>query len=752
LAVNAKFQADFTSFQQAVQKAEVSLRSFETGAGKVESALNKMTNGFSGVKVIQDANLAAEAIERIGGASKLTVREQEKVNASVTEALAKYKALGIEAPKAMVDLANATAKVPEKLSLVEKAGNAVKSTFGQVFSAFTAANLVDRAVTSFINLGKAAISAAGDTLDLANKTGLSTDTIQRMGFVATQTGTSVDAFTNAAFMLGVNLEKGKGQVEGLGRSFAELRALRPDQQFEEVVRHLEEMEDPQVRNEIAVRLFGKAAKEVLPAIAEGYSNIASKATVAKNEQLKAVDEMSDKWDGFVKNMGTRLTSWAGREVDAIEKMGKLTGQQTIRLDELKRSGLSTYQALDKIFPKDVNLEFDASVTAARLSTEELEDAAKATAAATKKAAEAYKELQKAAVEVVDKGIKKEIAATRELLMAQIQLYPQMHAFIEQHRTDLLLIPPSMDRWAVANEATTATLHSMVDAGMRLPAVTQKQIDGFLKVTEKTTTWKNELEKLSAAMTDLAQVAGSGFVSGMATIVNSINVGTKAVQSLKTGFGDLTSGKGLTSILSGFTGIVSGIGGIVSAAQAAIQIGKALFGVFDRDKGRDLVEKFAGEFSDGFNEINKYMGMLGEEGVRMWAKLTQGGDTHSNPDAARKIIDEVRAAIEKLKAEAATPVTVYVNHIDTYETQNRGGNGSGGVESNDGGGEYLGFAGGTKGKYLDFGSGTNVTLHGRERVMTEAEGRGDGTPIDIHVHSYIDGKQVAESVATYVRRL
>jgi hypothetical protein len=35
----------------------------------------------------------------------------------------------------------------------------------------------------------------------------------------------------------------------------------------------------------------------------------------------------------------------------------------------------------------------------------------------------------------------------------------------------------------------------------------------------------------------------------------------------------------------------------------------------------------------------------------------------------------------------------------------------------------GFAGGTHGAFLDFGAGTPVTLHGRERVMTEAEGRG-----------------------------
>lgn len=37
---------------------------------------------------------------------------------------------------------------------------------------------------------------------------------------------------------------------------------------------------------------------------------------------------------------------------------------------------------------------------------------------------------------------------------------------------------------------------------------------------------------------------------------------------------------------------------------------------------------------------------------------------------------------------------------------------------------MGFATGTGGRYPDFGAGTNVTLHGRERVMTEAEGRAE----------------------------
>lgn len=48
----------------------------------------------------------------------------------------------------------------------------------------------------------------------------------------------------------------------------------------------------------------------------------------------------------------------------------------------------------------------------------------------------------------------------------------------------------------------------------------------------------------------------------------------------------------------------------------------------------------------------------------------------------------------------------------------------GFQSNDPGSGVRGFASGTMGRYLDFGKGTPTVLHGRERVMTESEGRSE----------------------------
>ena len=54
--------ADFSSFQDAVSKAVVTLNRFEEDAGKVETSLNRMSNSLTGNKIVQQATIAAEAL------------------------------------------------------------------------------------------------------------------------------------------------------------------------------------------------------------------------------------------------------------------------------------------------------------------------------------------------------------------------------------------------------------------------------------------------------------------------------------------------------------------------------------------------------------------------------------------------------------------------------------------------------------------------------------------------------------------
>jgi hypothetical protein len=142
MPVTGHFVADFTKFHTAVEQAEVKLKSFDSNSNKVESSLSRMTNAFSGTRVIQDATLMAAAIEKVGGVSRLTDAELRKVGATATEAAAKLRAMGEGVPGTIQHIVDAAAKLDPALANAGKAANLLQSAFGQ----FTAAGLATQAI------------------------------------------------------------------------------------------------------------------------------------------------------------------------------------------------------------------------------------------------------------------------------------------------------------------------------------------------------------------------------------------------------------------------------------------------------------------------------------------------------------------------------------------------------------------------------------------------------------------------------
>jgi hypothetical protein len=110
MAITATFKADFSSFLQAIDKAELALVDMSKGASKVESSLNRMVDTFSGRKLIQEATLMTIAVEKAGGVAALTNRQLQEVGATANEAADKLKRLGYEVPAGLQKLADASAK------------------------------------------------------------------------------------------------------------------------------------------------------------------------------------------------------------------------------------------------------------------------------------------------------------------------------------------------------------------------------------------------------------------------------------------------------------------------------------------------------------------------------------------------------------------------------------------------------------------------------------------------------------------
>ena len=140
-ALTGTFAADFSSFYEACDQAVVKLNSFEDESAKVEKSLTRMANSLSGQKLIQDATLMAEAVERLGGASKLTEDELARVGNKAAEAVEKMKALGIEVPENLAKLAQSATT----------AGTATESwaaSFGKLVASYVSAQAIIAAVSS----------------------------------------------------------------------------------------------------------------------------------------------------------------------------------------------------------------------------------------------------------------------------------------------------------------------------------------------------------------------------------------------------------------------------------------------------------------------------------------------------------------------------------------------------------------------------------------------------------------------------
>jgi hypothetical protein len=149
MAIQATFVADFSSFYEAVQRADVELREFQNNAEKVAGSLKNLTDKFSGRRLIEDATLMAKAIENVGGVSSLTANELAKASAKAAEAAEKMRALGIAVPPALEQLAAAA----------QHASTSTESLTSH-FSEYLSANLTAEAALKALEIAFEAVVGA----------------------------------------------------------------------------------------------------------------------------------------------------------------------------------------------------------------------------------------------------------------------------------------------------------------------------------------------------------------------------------------------------------------------------------------------------------------------------------------------------------------------------------------------------------------------------------------------------------------
>ena len=660
MPITATFTADFTKWNEGLRNATASLKPLEVSAKGVQSQLEKMARSLSGEQIIKQAQLATAAVKSIGGATKLTEAEQKKLNATVTEAIAKYAALGHKAPADMIALAKATKASESAFSGIGTALGPLKGLLAATF-----------AVGAITRVAGEALQFASDLNDLSSKTGISTKALQEFKFAGEQVGVTLDDVSTAILQMQKHLVGGDkstvAALKGLGLSLKDLKGLRPEDQFNKIADELRKIEDPAVRNKTAFDLMGKAAASVLPLIASDLKGARAEAErlgiVLDQETINQLDNLGDTW-AKIKLAGEALiakvlvpmvpaiqgvleiilplTAAFGSFAKAPYIAAKAIFELQRKLAELRGDSEGQLAAgLGKFFVDQELKKLDASL---KVVIPTLGDFGDGAAEAGKKVNTLRDEISGAALLKDLRDLKQawdsltptqktnaiaigEVVDRYQKLAERLpSLPPDLKAFAtamnkaaeETGRMTLKVgeLKPLMDTLGSTTDKTGKAFRDWgFDVGFEatIPVINLgkalKETDGFIstlpesidKAKKETKDWKQSIDDLANAFATLGQIAGGtlgSVLQGIGKIVGVANLAVKSVEGISAGMKAVSAAKGIKDMIGGFAQLASGI---LGAAAAAVELGKALYDALTKSRPEQLQGSVLKDFGVSIGE-------------------------------------------------------------------------------------------------------------------------------------------------------
>ena len=646
MPITGKFIADFTAFQTAVQQAEVSLKGMETGASKVQTSLNRMVDSLGGRKLVQEATLAAEAVERIGGVSKLTEAELQKLGGQALEASNKLKAMGQEVPPGIQKIVDAANKVKPALDSATSSASGLMSTVQKAAGIFGIAFSV-QALTGFI--GKV-FDTASAIKDLSESLGLSTDEVQKFKFAAEQGGGSLDDVGNSIRFMQQKLVDGSKEtataLDALGLKLNEVRQQSPGEALLTVTDALKDMENPAQRTTTQIDLLGKASKGLGPTIASGFREASEAANIMSKDTIKDLEAAQQAWE----NLGNTVIVITGNIIaNTARAVKEATGSWQkflIFAANATTMGIGPAAALAS-----------ATAEAASAANDLAENAAKVppvlgkTKAEMDAAAEATKKLKQEWEAYIAGALKRgdaQIQYNKQLEVGLKNVNDEMRKFVSVHLKEL------GDRGLNILKLTTDETVHLGLAWMKMGPVIEGIGNDFIKALDPKTFKVRDLPPefkkvtdsvgdLSTALLQMGSVVGGTFatvITGLGNIVGAAKNAKIAIQEIK-------DAAKTTDKFEGILGMTSGILGIITVAIQAYNAIRKIWTALENREGRHAIEDFA-ESWGGFDALHAKLLEIGAAGEELWIKLTQGVPA-GNPEYAARVIAEAEAA---LAAQAA----------------------------------------------------------------------------------------------------
>lgn len=608
------------------------------------------------------------------------------------------------------------------------------------------------------------VESASKIADMAGRMGITAEAVQRLGFAAQQGGASISNVATAMKLMSDHITDGKlpqGLLD-MGISLDRLRAMTPDQAFLTIAEAIQRIPDPMRQSAIAADVFGRSAQTLLPAIRDGFTQVAATAPVMSNATVAAGDAIGDKWNEVQTRVNDLRANAMLPLLDVFMKMPpaaqSFVGITLELLPVISNLGIAI-------------LAVGGPAAAFGMLASAMTTVASFIGATLVPAIGAL-------LPVI--GVGGLIVAGLVAVYEAWQHWDQISAFVKgvYDAVKLWLLDKfeSIKTTLVADLSAISTRflnfknEAVIYAQQLYTGVKQWLIDQFTGIVSGI---KQKIDTVTGYFADMYdKVVGHSYVPDM---INAIDqqfnrlpnvmgtptiAATNNVANLFQGlmqklgsliqthipqlFGGGDGGGGLFGSLvklglGALFGPAGPLVGLVSAGLSALG-GLAMRGVSALWNGiKGLFQSEESKYVNGprdafFAQFGGFEGLArtltdatnGDTAQALIAQL-YGASTKAAYDAAIAAINAAlggaiagasaagRSGGEKPEAGDTT--------FDGTRSANTGINGGG----------LPGFAGGTGGRYLDFGGGTQVVLHGRERVMTESEGRGDsGINITVNV--------------------
>lgn len=351
--LSSTMSMDTTDFKTGINSANRELRVLESGFKANVASMGNWSKTSEGLEArldtlgkkmeVQKGKVEAtraeyERMAAEKGANSIAAKELEIQLNDETASLGKMefelkrtetslKEMGDETSKAgekTEDLGKKQDETKKKTNTLKSALNGLKDVaagVGKALAAIGAAAL--GAIAGIGALVLKATDAAGELVDLSNKTGFSTTQLQEMKYVGDQLGVSLETMTGSLSKLTRNMASADDKND-VGKAFATLGvnvrdgngALRDSRTvYQEALQALGSMTNETERDALAMQLFGKSAMELNPLIKAGSQEInqltaeahkmgavMSEADVSALESFG--DELAGLKSGLQGNLGT----------------------------------------------------------------------------------------------------------------------------------------------------------------------------------------------------------------------------------------------------------------------------------------------------------------------------------------------------------------------------------------------------------------------------------------------------------------